>query len=318
MQVNVPNLKNNIQSTLDEFKIADFIKLNEATDYLGTLPGIKDIVLVSEGLLNTLKGFADQVMKIINSVMEFLNINSILDALGLNKLKDFIFGLVAGVFGSGSLANRELLKRTFDEGCINFNSEMFNRYGRQVPNIQSFALTSILMAMICMGISEAYSAMYGMFSKSVTVEENEIAPHNMTQNDVDYLFGKVVSPMLLKTSGKNAISTLTDITNNTKPASLAVRTSPFIAQQAMSFYEQNEIRYKQPVTAFNSFKNSLGILDPNYNKIDGNFNIGAVKNNTGFIDLGAKLGLNRVTLPDFNTASYSSQNLPSEILNQLV
>ncbi len=163
MAVGSLNLKDNIEN--EELKIESFIAATESNEYLSELPGIKDLVLKLKGLYENFASFIPKIMSMLDAIAKFLNLNGILDSLGISKLLDFIFGLVGDSFLGlgGTLVGREALRALFMDKCLNFNSNVTDITGFSFNSLLHFSLMAILIGMLCADIPNAHSSLHTVF-----------------------------------------------------------------------------------------------------------------------------------------------------------
>ncbi len=314
------NLVDNIQSTVDEFKIENFIDLSEAEDYIGKIPGIKDIILGISEALEGLKEFAEKIMAILEAVLKFFDFSNLFDAIGMKDLKNFIFNLVGDTFGGGTLGQKEEIKKYFMDGCASFNGDLKNNYGFNLPNLKVFSLLAILQAMLCNGVTAAYDIMYKMFMKSsdtvtdVEYEDLEDKTGKMSYSGVNELFAKSIAPMVLKTNKSNSIAVLKSVTS-TAPAMMARRSSNNIGNDSLNYIEGDINRTKDPEHVHEVVINSLRVLDPGYDMIDGVFNLSTVKDKSKYRYLSSSKTKSREVEPDLTNAVAESQSMSIALLS---
>lgn len=170
----VPNLRDNIEKAEQQFKVQSFLETTEAGQYIAELPGIQDIVSALESAIGFVKDLINKILDIIEQILSFLNLNSILDALGIRRLVDFIFNLLETTLGFGlPIALREDIRRSFMQTCLNFRDSIDNN-GFKVPSLEVFALSALLMGLLCSNSREGYNLIYHTYLNSGTIKTTRL------------------------------------------------------------------------------------------------------------------------------------------------
>jgi hypothetical protein len=305
----VPNLADNIKSQVDNFKIENFITLNEVEDYIGKLPGIETIMKALGDIFSSLKEFADKIMSVINSILDMFDISGLFDALGLGGLKDFIFGLIDNLISGGTLSQREGLNSLFSNGCSPFNTSLRSQFGFGLYDVQMFTLSALISSMICNGISSPFSKSYEMFKNS-----DMVADGKMSDDELDKLFSKSISQITMTESPTDGISLLEDIAS-IDPASSAKIYNGNLGNGILDFLDRDTANYKNKAVKYTSFMDSMNVLDNGFNEMYDVFNLSRVKGKNNFISLARSFTLEREVTPNLDNPIAYSVNMDRSILS---
>lgn len=120
---------------------------------LDTLLGTWDSIL--GGLKNIGGMIKNMIDAVLTKIKQFLgNISG----LNLGKLFDMILNVIASVLGiGGNLFDRATMKNTMKQACGGFDLGMFLKHGGDNFMLTLYALSSLLVALLCMGINAALS-----------------------------------------------------------------------------------------------------------------------------------------------------------------
>lgn len=159
-------LRDDIVRMESKFDIGSYTHKSDAFKFASELPGVEDLIGVIENIVGEVTGFINTLLKALNDLLEWLNLNNIFDALGLNKLLEFIFGLVdfaSNTFGLPIDIKNGLLN-FFKEACIEVDSDVYTR-----DNIEQFALASLLIAFACSGYEKTFSTTLDLYMNTPTL-----------------------------------------------------------------------------------------------------------------------------------------------------
>ncbi len=294
------NLKDNVINS--DFKLENFIDIDEAKDYLGELPGIKDIVFTIEEIFAAIGKFAGEIMKIINSILELFNIQGLFDSLGLNKLFDFIFGYVGGMMGGFgfSAGTREDIRNSFTSSCLSFNDSLSSKFGQTTPNIQMLSLIGVLMAMFCNGIDKAYSGLYSLFN------DKDIMPEPELKN----MFASTVGGMT-KMPNTKSISAVQDISSSPFSDKVILH-NPSIATDSLKYLNSDTTKHKDKAKTYDMVVGSISTMDDSFG-YDNNISIftGASK----FRNLATGKNLSKVNSSLISNPTGTSGDLDLSVLS---
>lgn len=159
----VSKLRDDLKASESKFNVESYLTSSEASKYLSELPGLEDIISSIKGFIDSIKDFANMVLGFINKILSFLNLNNILDALGLKSLLDFISNIIytgLGIIGL-SLGDRARLSRLFNSICMPIGISAFtNGYDRNL--LERFALMALILGLTCSMPGQGFTNMYNV------------------------------------------------------------------------------------------------------------------------------------------------------------
>ena len=185
----VSKLRDDLKASESKFNIESYLTSSEASKYLSEIPGLEDIISSIKGLIDGAIEFANTILDFIEKILDFLNINNILDALGLKSLLEFISRLVStglGVVGM-SLGQRASINKLFNAACIPIGAAIFsNGYDKNL--LERFALLALTLGLTCSMPGSGFSSMYTTMQATPEVtnlrtEHNELIIERDTANN---------------------------------------------------------------------------------------------------------------------------------------
>lgn len=165
---NVAKVRDDLKSSAEKFNVGSYLDSSEASSFLSDLPGLKDIISSISGIADKLLGFADMILGFIDKILSYLNLNNILDMLGLRKLFDFVISLVAdGIIGLGfSIGIRAVLYDLFARFCINLPNR-----GYDTNMIESFSLLALIIGLSCIRQNNVFSNTYQIMMNTQDIND---------------------------------------------------------------------------------------------------------------------------------------------------
>jgi hypothetical protein len=161
-------IRDDLKGMEDKFDVGSYLNKSEASKFVSELPGIKDLITAIENIVGEITTFANKLLGMLNELLAWLNLNKIFDALGINKLLEFIFDLVDnGLFGFGLPADlRNDLLNLFKDACIDLDSSDYTK-----NSLESFALSSLLIALACSGYENTFSTTLDLYKSTPDITE---------------------------------------------------------------------------------------------------------------------------------------------------
>jgi hypothetical protein len=167
----VLNLGDNILD--NDIQISNFVDLSEAPDFLNNiLAGIEDFLnSVLGSIVGAIKAIIGKVLGFLKALFEMLGLDGLLNGLGFGGLLDSIFNMIFDALGySGPLTLRVDLLDFVKNNCMNVGSYLSTTNSTLHP-IGVFGLIGALMAMICAGVQDAYTALYTILRNTPVIGE---------------------------------------------------------------------------------------------------------------------------------------------------
>lgn len=160
----VRKLRDDLKNSESKFNIESYLDKSEAGKYVSNLPGVKDIIKAIQDGLSKVFAFLGKILDILLQLLDWLDLNKILTALGLDKLLHFLFDLIAnGFLGFGlPYGLRNKLLKFFKEACLDLSGSVYDN-GFNRPSLEAFSLSALLIGLSCANLDNTYSTMYHTF-----------------------------------------------------------------------------------------------------------------------------------------------------------
>ncbi len=287
----IPNLKDN--TFTEDFKLENFIDLTEVKEF-ENLPGIKDIVFKIEEIMKAIGDFANKIMAIVKQVLSA--VMGILDLFNVDALKK-LFGTIFDIVGKAmsgfgfSAATRESMRNPYVTSCLNFNSDLSNKFNFGFGDLLSLTLIGVLAAMFCNGQPDALNQAYALFKDKEIMEEGELKE----------LFGGSIGT-LMTIPNENSIQTVSGINNAEFKDNILLNNSQYV-QQTLTYLNADTTTVKNKHKAYDDVLMTLSSVDDRVDSID---NLKTYRNTNKFSELAEAKNLSKI-----NTDVITNHNEPS-------
>jgi len=166
----VSKLRDDLKASQSKFNISSYLTSSEASKYLSELPGLEDIISAIKGIIDTISKFAEMILGFLEKILAFLNLNKIVDALGLRSLLNFISSLIGSGLGIVGLSagDRAGLNGLFNSACLPIGAATFSN-GYDMNVLERFSILALILGLSCSLPGLAFTEMYTIMNNTTEI-----------------------------------------------------------------------------------------------------------------------------------------------------
>lgn len=235
-----------------DIEIRDFVKMTEIDKY-NKVPKLPSL----EELKNMVKIPDINIDEILSELGKSFDLSRILDTKSLKDLEKKLLSLLNGsMFGKGSNAKKkQMLNKHFLKSCGIFSNALKVKFNLKIPSLQYYAILAALLAMLCMGMKNAFSALSEQIGDSV----------------LGSAFKAAIGGIFKEGNPLGGIDVIKDIGSN----DLSKNAGAYVAGiggLALGYFDKSEHTTKDPVSDFDTINSSLSNMDSLWKSNGGSIN----------------------------------------------